>query len=166
VTDVPPASEAQAAAPPGWYPDPSGGPWQRYWTGAAWTEHTIPPQEPAASSGDPKRWAVAAHLSALAGLVIGFNFVGPMIVYLIKKDEDAFVRHHAAEALNFNLSVFLYAVVGTVLTFVLLFVLVGVLLIPVLIALGIAWIVLLIVAAVKASNGEDYRYPLTIRFVS
>ena len=53
-----------------------------------------------------------AHLSALIGLLVGFNFVGPLVVYLIKRDDDPYVRDQAAEALNFNLSVFLYAVVA------------------------------------------------------
>ena len=164
MTDVPPAQAGPA--PPGWYPDPQDAAAQRYWDGAAWTPQTAPGQPPPAPSGDPRQWAVAAHLSALAALVIGFNFAGPLIVYLIKRDDDPFVRDQAAEALNFNLSVFIYAVVGGLLTVVLILLIVGLLLIPVLIALAVAWLVLVIVAAVKASQGEAYRYPLTIRFVS
>ena len=69
---------------------------------------------------DTRTWAVAAHLSALLSLFVGFPFVGPLVVYLVKRD-DPFVRRHAAEALNFNLSVFLYLVVGGIATFVLIF---------------------------------------------
>jgi uncharacterized Tic20 family protein len=108
-----------------------------------------------------------AHLSALAGLVIGFNFVGPLIIYLIKKDEgDPFVRDQAAEALNFNLSFFIYLAVGSIVTFVLILVLIGLLLLPLLAAMIVAWVVFVIIGAVRANNGELYRYPLTIRFVS
>jgi uncharacterized Tic20 family protein len=76
------------------------------------------------------------------------------------------VRRHAVEALNFNLSVMLYAIVLGALTFVLLFVLVGVLLVPLFVVLLAGWIIFAIVATVAASRGEEYRYPLTIRFVT
>ena len=76
------------------------------------------------------------------------------------------MRRHAAEALNFNLSIMLYTVVLAIATLVLLFVLVGILLIPLFIVLFAGWIIFSIVAAVAASRGEEYRYPLTIRFVS
>ena len=153
-------------AGPGWYPDPYGGPSFRYWDGTRWTEalsSAIPPAASAAS--DTTTWAMAAHLTALAALFVGFPFVGPLVVYLTKK-ENPFVRRHAAEALNFNLSIMLYTIVLAVVTFVLLFVLVGVLLIPLFVALFVGWIVFVIVASVAASRGEEYRYPLTIRFVS
>ena len=155
---------------PGWYPDPGGSPQQRWWDGTQWTDHlqggTAPgPSAAGTSAVGSTGWAVLAHLSALIALVVGFVFVGPLIVYLVKKD-DPFVRRHAAEALNFNLSVTLYALVGGFVFIVLVLLIVGVLLIPVVIAAAIGWAVLVILAGVKASNGQDYRYPLTIRFVS
>jgi uncharacterized Tic20 family protein len=153
-------------AGPGWYPDPYGGPSFRYWDGTRWTDalsSAIPPASSAAS--DTTTWAMAAHLTALASLFVGFPFIGPLIVYLAKKD-NPFVRRHAAEALNFNLSIMLYTVVLAIATFVLMFVLVGFLLIPLFLVLLAAWIIFVIVAAVAASRGEEYRYPLTIRFVT
>lgn len=108
---------------------------------------------------------MAAHLTALAALFVGLPFMGPLVVYLVKK-ENPFVRRHAAEALNFNLSVMLYTIVLAIVTFVLLFVLVGFLLIPLFVVLFAGWIIFVIVAAVAASRGEEYRYPLTIRFVT
>jgi uncharacterized Tic20 family protein len=152
-------------ANPGWYPDPETPGQQRYWDGAQWTGEPMPVAAPRATS-DPRQWAMIAHLSALAGLFIGFNFLGPLIVYLIKKDEDPFVRDQAVEALNFNLSVFIYLTVLGIATFILILVVVGVLLIPVLAAAVIAWVVFVIIAATRANNGEAYRYPLTIRFVT
>ena len=98
--------------------------------------------------------------------MIGLSFVGPLIVYLVKKDAHPFVADQGREALNFNLSVLIYSVVGVIATFILVFILIGLLLIPVLIAMGIAWLVFVIIAAVKANQGETYRYPLTIRMVS
>jgi len=72
---------------------------------------------------------------------------------------SAYVRAHAVESLNFNLTWLLYAIIGVALAFLL----IG---IPILIALGIAYLVLVIIASVRANNGEFFRYPLTIRFVS
>jgi uncharacterized protein len=100
-----------------------------------------------------------AHLSALAGLVIGLNWLGPLIIYLVKKDEHPFIADQSREALNFNLSVFLYIIVSAILIVIV----IGFLLLP---AIAIAWLVLTIIAAVRANNGEAYRYPLTIRFVT
>jgi len=92
--------------------------------------------------------------------------VGPLIVYLIRKDGDPWVRAQAAEALNFNISWLIWLVGLSLVTFVLFFILIGVLLIPI-IALGaLAWLVLVVVGAVRAGRGESFRYPLTIRFVS
>lgn len=132
-----------AAAP---YHQPGG---QPYYAGAR------TPMTPEQS----RQWAMLAHLSALAALIIGFSFIGPLIVYLVKKDEDAFVADQSREALNFNLSALIYFIIA----FILIFVLVGLLLLPV---VGIAWLVLVIVGAVQANKGEAYRYPLTIRFIT
>lgn len=160
--DPPPAAAA------GWYPDPAGSGTMRYWDGTRWTDarsSAVPPAGPHNARDDSRNWAIAAHLSALLSLVIGFSFVGPLVIYLAKKD-DPFVRRHAAEALNFNLSVLLYAVVIGIATFVLIFFVVGLALIPVLILGFVAWIAFVCLAAVRAGQGEDYRYPLTIRLVN
>ena len=114
---------------------------------------------PGELSSEVRNWAVGAHLSAILGAWLALAFLGPLVVYLFKRDEHPFIAMHAREALNFNISVLIYAIVG----FILLFVLIGFLILPV---IGIAWLALTIVAAVKASNGETFRYPLTIRFVS
>jgi uncharacterized protein len=95
-----------------------------------------------------------------------------MVVWLLKRDEDAFVDHHAKEALNFQLTVLVAVLASLVLavpaiifgaiTLGVGFVLVGLLVL----AAAVAWFVLPIIGTVKASNGEGFRYPLTIRFVA
>lgn len=108
---------------------------------------------------DEQTWGLIAHLSALAGFVIPFgNILGPLIVWLTKRDESAFVGDQAKEALNFQLT----ATVALVISFFLIFVAIGILLMPI---IGIGVLVLTIVAGVKANEGRRYRYPLTIRFV-
>ncbi|HSK25304.1 MAG TPA: DUF4870 domain-containing protein [Jiangellales bacterium] len=118
------------------------------------------PGAPAPLAPDQERtWGLVAHLSAFAGsLVGGLTFLGPLIVMLTMGERSPFVRRHAVEALNFNLSVLIYALVS-LLT---LLVLIGFVLLPLVV---VAWAVLTIVAAVKANQGEEYRYPFTIRFV-
>jgi len=154
------------SAGPGWYPDPQGTGSYRYWDGTRWTDalsSAIPPA--ATASSDTTTWAMAAHLTALAALFIGLPFVGPLIVYLTKKD-NPFVRRHAAEALNFNLSIMLYTLILGIVTIIGLVFIVGILLLPLFLVLFVVWIVLVILAAVAGSRGEEYRYPLTIRFLS
>lgn len=167
----PPPAPPTSLPPAGWHPDPSQAGRQRYWDGTEWTGHVAPgagaPTGPAPgpASPDSRTWAMLAHLSALIAAFVVLSFIGPLIVYLVKRDEDPFVRDQAAEALNFNLSVLIYAAVGGVITLILIVVLVGLLLVPVLALGAVAWLVLVIVAAVKAYGGTAYRYPLTIRFV-
>lgn len=107
---------------------------------------------------DERTWSMAAHLSAFVQLVGIPSVVGPLVVWLIKKDSSPMVDAHGKEAVNFNISIMLYGVIS----FLLLFVLIGFLLLPV---IGVAWFVLVLVATAKATNNEFYRYPLTIRFI-
>lgn len=106
-----------------------------------------------------RMWMSAAHWSALVAAFVALAFIGPLVVMLTKGTESPRVRQQAVEALNFNLSILIYGAVSLVLVLLL----IGILM---LVAVGIFWLVCTIVAAVKASNGEDYRYPLTIRMVS
>lgn len=113
---------------------------------------TYAPTAPVATSD--KALMILSHLSAL----IGVGLVLPFIVWLVKRHDADMVAAHAAEALNFHLSLLLYAI----LLIPLCWVLIGV---PLLIIMGLASIVLAIFAAVRASDGVLYRYPLTIRLV-
>lgn len=85
-------------------------------------------------------------------------FLGPLVIFLVFRHKDAYVRHHAVESLNFQISVLIYAAISAILIFVL----IGFLLLPI---VGVAWLVLSIRAAIAAADGQLYRYPFTIRFV-
>jgi uncharacterized Tic20 family protein len=89
----------------------------------------------------------------------GLAFLAPLVVMLVKGNESAFVREHAVESLNFQLSMLIYVIVA----FVLAFVLIGFLILPV---LAVVWIVTVVLGTMRASEGRPYRYPMTIRFVS
>jgi len=100
------------------------------------------------------------HLLGLAGFVIPFgNIVGPLVLWLIKKDEFSFVKDQGREALNFQISITIYAIASI---FMVPLCGVGVILAP---AVGVFALVMLIIATVKANSGIAYRYPLTIRFI-
>ncbi len=118
----------------------------------------IPPQT-GAPSADEKTWAMIAHLSWLVGFIIPFGSVlGPLVVWLIKKDTMPFVAEQGKEALNFQITVLIAAIIS----FILMFVFIGIILIVV---VGLGALVLSIIAAIKAQNGEDYRYPWALRLV-
>jgi uncharacterized protein len=123
------------------------------------------PTEPEASAPAPpteneRTWGMLAHLSALAGLVMPLVGIvlGPLAVWLARRDDSPFVAEHAKEALNFNLSVLL----GAIACMLLMLVFVGFLLGS---ALFILWLVMTLIAAIKASEGQPYRYPFSLRFV-
>ena len=130
-------------------------------------ESTPPPSpepEPPAGgdepSNDERTWALFAHLSALIGFVIPFgNLIGPLVVWQVKKNEMPFVDEQGKEALNFQITVTLAAIV----CFILMFVVIGVFLMFV---VGIAALVLTIIAAIKANGGEHYQYPINWRIIS
>jgi uncharacterized protein len=111
------------------------------------------PQAPPMRPDEEKLWAIGAHLGPL---VIGF--IAPLVVWLVFKDRSRFLDRHGKEALNMQISYLIYFVVAG---FSLLL-LVGFVLLPV---VGVAWLVLMILATVKAANFEDYRYPAIIRFI-
>lgn len=85
-------------------------------------------------------------------------FLGPLVIFLVYRDKDPYVRYHAVESLNFQISTLIYAGISALLILVL----IGFLLLPL---VGIAWLVLSIRAAIAAADGQLYRYPFTIRFI-
>jgi uncharacterized Tic20 family protein len=103
---------------------------------------------------DQRMWATLAHLSGLL-----FGFLGPLVIFLLMKDRGRFIRSQAVEALNFQITVLIAVVVSAALIFIV----IGLFLLPI---VGVAAFVLMILAAIAANRGEEYRYPLTLRLVS
>lgn len=125
------------------------------------------PETELAPVGDERTWALLGHLSAFSAFIVaGLGCVlGPLIIWLIKRDTLPFAGDQAREALNFNITVLLAALGLWILTIITLGI--GLLLtIPLGLALFVYWIVFTIIAAVNANNGVRYRYPMTLRLVS
>ena len=120
------------------------------------SEPSVVVEELSKSDKDMAMWA---HVSGLASFIGIPSFVGPLIIYLIKKDESEYIAMEAREALNFQISMTIYVVISAVLCLVC----IGYLLVPV---VFLVWLVFTIIASIKASEGIPYRYPLTIRMVS
>jgi uncharacterized Tic20 family protein len=142
------------------YPPPAGQPFAGggqqpyqggYPTGATGQAPLSPTEE--------RTWAMAAHLSSVLGIWVFFlGALGPLVVLLAQGQRSPYVRAQAIEALNFNISVLIYSIIAWILVFVL----IGFLMVA---ALFVFWLLFTIIATVKVSNGEPYRYPLTIRLV-
>jgi uncharacterized protein len=115
---------------------------------------------PGAPTQEERTWGMIAHLSAFAVFVFPFggNIIAPLIIWLTRRDTSAFVDAEAKEALNFNISVALAGIVCGLLTFALIGIPLGVI-------LFLCWLVMTIIAAVKATEGVGYRYPFSLRLV-
>jgi uncharacterized protein len=125
------------------------------------TETSTPSTAVGAGSNDEKTWAMLCHLSALAGFIVPvpfINFIAPLIVWKWKGDQFPLVQDQGRESLNFQISAFIAIVICIALCFVF----IGFILLPI-VALGA--LILTIIAAIKASKGEAYRYPFAIRLV-
>lgn len=121
-------------------------------------------------SREERQWAMFAHLSALAGGLVsswlgGIGvFIGPLVIWLVKREEMPFVDDQGKEALNFNIT---FAAVAFLL-FILGIVTLGIgfiITLPLLIVVGVAWLVFTIIAAIQANEGKAYRYPVTVRLI-
>ncbi|MFC1609475.1 DUF4870 domain-containing protein [Myxococcota bacterium] len=112
-----------------------------------------------ASIKDQRMWAMLSHLGGFAGYFFPFgNIVAPLVIWLVKKDQSAFIDRHAKESLNFQIAISIYTLVAAILCIVV----IGFVLI---IAILIFEIVVIIQAAIAANDGGEYRYPLSIRFI-
>jgi uncharacterized protein len=142
---VPPAG-GPPGGPPGGGP-PAGGP-----------PPGGPPGQRPLPADQERLWAMLSHLLSFVAAYLFLGFVAPLVILLVFGQRSAFVRANSVESLNFNLSWLLYGIISVIL----LVVGIGIFL---LIALGIAYVILIVIASIRANNGELYRYPLTIRLV-
>lgn len=125
-------------------------------------ETSAPPPLPLSAPAETnvRLWTILCHASALLGVFLHFpgHVLGPLIVWLAKRDESPELDAHGKESVNFQLSMLLYNVIAGVFCIVL----IGFVLLPIL------WVVnavFVIIASIQASDGKLYRYPITIRFL-
>jgi uncharacterized Tic20 family protein len=153
----PPAPPPPPQTPPPQTPPPAspyggGAPQPQYWSPGP-----LSPQ-------DERTWAMFAHIGALIASVVAMAFLGPLIVLLVQGPKSPFVRRHAVESLNFQITLLIALAVGIALSVLTLGI--GlIVVIPAALAIGIAALVFMVLASIAANNGEDYRYPLNIRLV-
>lgn len=138
----------------------------------SWDEATTPPPAPDGTpDAQQRQWAMFAHLSAIVGGLLTSQLfggigciLGPLIIWLLKKDTMPFVDDQAREALNFNITVAIVMLVLVLLgvgTFGLGFIVTG----PLMLIAGVAALVFIVIAAIKANDGVAYRYPFALRLV-
>ncbi len=108
---------------------------------------------------DLRNMAMLCHLSSFAGVLIPFaNIFGPLLVWLLKREQSPFINDHGMEALNWQISATIYLIASALMVLLV----VGIVLLPIVFVFNL---VVVIIATVRASNGEPYRYPLCIRFI-
>ena len=130
------------------------------------------PTGPGGVTSDERTWAILAHLSTLVGNFVSaglLGWVGPLVIYLIYRDKSPFVRNASAGALNFAINLFVYSLIAwfflilgsflLVLIVPIVFILIGAIMF---LAISVGAIVVPIIAALKANNGEAYTYPFTV----
>lgn len=130
------------------------------------------PPRPGMTDKQARDWATFLHLSGLSTLISIPGIIGPLILWIIKKDESAFVDRHGKAAVNFHIILLIYIAAAFVIILLVAIVTLGIgilLLIPA-IVVGVLAVVILsivfpIIACLKAQNGEEYTYPLAIRFL-
>lgn len=113
-------------------------------------DETLPTATP---TSDEKTMAILSHILTLVA-----GFIAPLVIYLVKKDESAYVREHAKESLNFQITMIILSIISGILVILL----IGILLLWL---IWLADLVLVIVATIKASENKMYRYPFNIRLI-
>jgi len=126
------------------------------------TSYPQPPPTPdnVTAIANVRTWSAFIHASALLGVVLHFpgHLLGPLILWLVKRDDAPELDAHGKEAVNFQISMLIYNVVAAIFCLIL----VG------FVFLVVLWIlntIFVIIAAIQASDGKFYRYPMTIRFI-
>ena len=121
-------------------------------------------QSNALSPSEERTWAMFAHIGALIAAVVAMAFLAPLLILLVQGPRSPFVRRHAMESLNFQITLLIALATGGALS-VLTLGLALIVVLPVALVIAVAALVFIILASVAANNGEDYRYPWTLRLV-
>ena len=115
--------------------------------------------EPVIMSKDERMWAMLCHLSALAGFIIPMgSIIGPLIVWLIKKDEMPLVAEHGRKSLNFQITMFIAYIV----CLILMFAVIGVILLPI---VAIFSFIMVVIGAIKTNDGKEFNYPFSLQLI-
>ena len=156
---IPPPPAPEPFPPPPAAPPPGGAPA----TPVAYAPAAWPPGQ-IETNPEARQWGMFAHLSALAGFIIPFGHViGPLVVWMVKKEQLPFVNDQGRESLNFQITVTIGIVAGFVIGLVTICIGgVGFLLIP---AIGIAGAIMAAMGAMEANKGVPYRYPFALRLI-
>lgn len=115
--------------------------------------------EPLGITSEERNWSVAAHVGSFLAAYFALGLLAPLVVLLVKGKDSPFIRRHAVESLNFQITTLIVVVVS----FVLMFVLVGFVTLAV---WAVYYLIVVVIATVRASGGEEYRYPVTLRMVT
>lgn len=127
-------------------------------------ENTPAPQEYILTQ-DEKTFGMLCHLSALAGLFFPFgNFLGPLIVWLIKKDSSTFIDGEGKSAMNFQLTVLIANCVLLILGIILSFICIGIVFFILMGVVFIVTYVYAVIAGISANEGKPYSYPYSMKF--
>lgn len=111
-------------------------------------------------SSDDRTWAILAHAAAFVGFVVPLgNILAPLLIWAIKKEDSRFVDENGRQAVNFQISWTIWLTISGLSVLIL----IGLLLLPI---VAIAWLALVVIAIIRASNDEVYEYPLTFEFIS
>jgi uncharacterized Tic20 family protein len=126
-----------------------------------------PPQPHGDSGGivaaDDRNWAVAAHIGSILTAWVALGLIAPLIVLLARGGTSPWVRRHAVESLNFQINAAVVGVIAWIMVFTVVLIPLAILLA---IGYGIFYVIMVVMATLRASAGQDFRYPLTIRVVS
>lgn len=130
-------------------------------------ETQVPPPVGLAEK-DVRTWSMLCHLSALAGLLIPSvgTVVGPLVVWLVKRNDHPTIDANGKESLNFQISMFIYTWALGLLGIATTFLIIGFGILILAFIAGVVGLVYSVIASIKVSNGESFRYPFTIRFLN
>ncbi len=108
---------------------------------------------------EERQWAMFAHIGTFSSMFVPLgNIIAPIVIWQMKKHESEFVVEQAKESLNFQITLFIYALIS----FLLVFIIIGFFLIFALVIFGL---IMVIIGGIRANEGEDFRYPMTLRLL-